>query len=60
MLPNLLRLRRSNTMSYLKGLPAFIGLTDVTVVRAEGLRIGPAAKAAAIDAANAEITALAA
>ena len=46
--------------SYLKGVLGFIGVTDVTVVRAEGVRISPEVKAAAIDAAKAEIATLAA
>ena len=46
--------------SYLRGVLGFIGITDVTVVRAEGVRINAEAKAAAIDAARAEIAVLAA
>ena len=46
--------------SYLLGVLSFIWLTDVTVVRAEGLAIGPDAKAASIILAQAEIIALAA
>jgi FMN-dependent NADH-azoreductase len=46
--------------SYLIGVLNFIGLTDVTVVRAEGLNLGEAAKAAAIAKAKSEIAALAA
>lgn len=46
--------------SYLKGVLAFIGLTDVTVIRAEGLALGEEAKAEAIADAKAEIEALAA
>jgi FMN-dependent NADH-azoreductase len=38
----------------------FIGLTDVTVVRAEGLNLGEDVKAAAIARAKAEIDAIAA
>jgi FMN-dependent NADH-azoreductase len=34
--------------SYLLGVLAFIGLTDVTVVRAEGLALGPQARDAAL------------
>jgi len=41
--------------SYLKALFGFIGMTDVTVVRAEGLGISPEARKAAMDAALAEI-----
>jgi FMN-dependent NADH-azoreductase len=46
--------------TYLCGILAFIGLTDVTVIRAEGLNLGEEAKAAAIAKARAEIAALAA
>ncbi|MDH6266012.1 FMN-dependent NADH-azoreductase [Rhizobium sp. SG_E_25_P2] len=46
--------------SYLKGVLAFIGVTDVTVIRAEGLALGEDAKGAAIAGAKAEIEALAA
>ena len=46
--------------SYLKGVLGFIGLTDVTVVRAEGLNLGEDSKAAAIAKAKTEIAALAA
>jgi FMN-dependent NADH-azoreductase len=46
--------------SYLKGVLAFIGITDVTVIRAEGLALGDDARGAAIAAAKAEIEALAA
>jgi FMN-dependent NADH-azoreductase len=46
--------------TYLKGVLGFIGLTDVTVVRAEGLNLGDEAKAAAIAKAKTEIAALAA
>jgi FMN-dependent NADH-azoreductase len=38
----------------------FLGLTDVTVVRAEGLNLGEEIKAAAIANAKTEIAALAA
>ncbi len=34
--------------SYLTGVLSFIGLTDVTIVRAEGLAFGPEAKEAAM------------
>ena len=44
--------------SYLRGVLAFIGLTDVTVIRAEGLRLSDEAKAAAVAKANAEVAAL--
>ncbi|MDX0312579.1 FMN-dependent NADH-azoreductase [Sinorhizobium meliloti] len=46
--------------SYLKAALAFIGLTDVSVIRAEGLAISEQAKASAIASAKAEIEALAA
>jgi FMN-dependent NADH-azoreductase len=45
--------------TYLRGVFGFIGLTDVTVVRAEGLSLGEDAKAAAIAKAKTEIAALA-
>jgi FMN-dependent NADH-azoreductase len=46
--------------SYLKGVLGFIGLTDVTVIRAEGLNLGEEPKATAIAQAKAQIEALAA
>lgn len=46
--------------SYLLGVLAFIGLTNVTVIRAEGLALGEEVKAAAIAGAKAQIQALAA
>ncbi|MBX5204050.1 NAD(P)H-dependent oxidoreductase [Rhizobium sp. NZLR1] len=46
--------------SYLIATLNFIGLSDVTVIRAEGLALGEEAKAAAIAAAKTEINALAA
>jgi FMN-dependent NADH-azoreductase len=46
--------------SYLIGLLAFIGVVDVTVVRAEGLAMGPQAKDAAISQALADIAAISA
>jgi len=46
--------------SYLLGLLAFIGVTDVKVVRAEGIAFGPEAKEAAIAHALEEIAAIAA
>ena len=46
--------------SYLLGVLAFIGLTDVTVIRAEGLALGPDAREASIANARQEIAALAA
>jgi FMN-dependent NADH-azoreductase len=46
--------------SYLIGVLSFIGLTDVTVVRAEGLAFGAEAKEAAMLQARANIAAMAA
>ena len=46
--------------SYLLAVLGFIGITDVTIVRAEGLAIGPEAKEAAIASAHSAIAALAA
>ena len=46
--------------SYLIGLLAFLGVTDVKVVRAEGIAFGPEAKDAAIAKALQEIEAIAA
>ena len=41
--------------SYLKVIFGFFGITDVRVVRAEGLAMGPAPKAAALSSARADI-----
>ena len=46
--------------TYLRGALGFIGLTDVTVIRAEGVAMGPAAREAAMSGAKQEILALAA
>ncbi|MDR7267923.1 FMN-dependent NADH-azoreductase [Pelomonas saccharophila] len=46
--------------SYLTGLLAFLGVTDVKVVRAEGIAFGPEAKDAAIAKALQDIEAIAA
>jgi FMN-dependent NADH-azoreductase len=46
--------------SYLTGVLSFIGLNDVTVIRAEGLAFGPEAKEAAMLKARANIAAIAA
>ncbi len=46
--------------TYLIGVLAFIGLTDVTVVRAEGVALGADAREAAIAKAQAQIAAIAA
>lgn len=43
---------------YLLGVLAFIGLTDVTIIRAEGLALGDGTKAAAIAGAKAQIETL--
>jgi len=45
--------------SYLKVVFGFFGITDVRIVRAEGLAMGDAPKAAAMTAARDEITAAA-
>src|SRR5579863_2750318 len=45
---------------YLTGVLSFIGLTDVTIIRAEGLAFGPEAKEAAMSKARAHIAAIAA
>jgi FMN-dependent NADH-azoreductase len=46
--------------SYLTGVLSFIGLTDVSIVRAEGLAFGAEAKEAAMSKARANIAAMAA
>lgn len=46
--------------SYLTGVLSFIGLKDITVVRAEGLGLGPDAREAAMVKARADIQAIAA
>jgi FMN-dependent NADH-azoreductase len=46
--------------SYLTGVLSFIGLTDITIVRAEGLGLGTEAKAAAMLNARERIAAMAA
>jgi FMN-dependent NADH-azoreductase len=46
--------------SYLTGVLSFIGLTDVTIVRAEGLAFGAEAKEVAMQKARANIAAMAA
>ncbi|MEZ2218903.1 FMN-dependent NADH-azoreductase [Rhizobium sp. RCC_161_2] len=45
--------------SYLKGVFAFLGLHDVTIIRAEGLAFGPEARDAAISQARGEISSMA-
>jgi len=44
--------------AYLGAVLGFFGITDVTVIRAEGIALGPDARAAAIAAAEAEINRL--
>lgn len=44
--------------SYLKGLLAFLGVTDVTIVRAEGTAFGPEAREAAVAKALEEVAAI--
>ena len=46
--------------SYLTGVLSFIGLTDITIVRAEGLALGTEAKEGAMLKARANIAAMAA
>jgi FMN-dependent NADH-azoreductase len=46
--------------SYLKVVLGFLGVTDVRFVRAEGLAMGDAPKAAALGAARADISVVAA
>jgi FMN-dependent NADH-azoreductase len=46
--------------TYLRGALGFIGLTDVTVIRAEGVNMGPDAREAAVSGAKRDILALAA
>ncbi|TWB44954.1 FMN-dependent NADH-azoreductase [Nitrospirillum viridazoti] len=41
--------------AYLKAFLGFLGMTDVTIVRAEGVAMGPDAKAGALTAANTQI-----
>lgn len=48
---------REHQESYLKTVFGFFGVTDVRIVRAEGLALGEAAKAAALAAAQVEILA---
>ena len=43
--------------SYLKTVFGFLGITDVRIVRAEGLNMGPEAKAEALGAAEKDLTA---
>ncbi|KAF1047422.1 FMN-dependent NADH-azoreductase [Xylophilus sp.] len=46
--------------AYLKAVFGFFGITDVAIVRAEGITLGPDARAAAIEAALADVRRLAA
>jgi FMN-dependent NADH-azoreductase len=46
--------------TYLKAVLSFIGLTDITVIRAEGLNLGQDTKDASVAKAKAEIAAIAA
>ncbi len=46
--------------AYLKTVLGFVGITDVSVVRAEGMGMGPDARAQALEAAGGEIQRLAA
>lgn len=46
--------------TYLRGIFGFFGITDVTFIRAEGIAMGPEARATAIDAAKQTIDRLAA
>ncbi|MNR42172.1 FMN-dependent NADH-azoreductase [compost metagenome] len=46
--------------TYLRGFFGFLGVTDITFVRAEGLAFGPEARTAALAAALAEAQQLAA
>jgi FMN-dependent NADH-azoreductase len=44
--------------SYLRGVFGFLGITDITVVRAEGLNVGPEVRTKSLDAAKAHIASL--
>ena len=46
--------------AYLKAVMAFVGITDVAIVRAEGVAMGPEPRAQALEAAGQEIKRLAA
>ncbi|MCL4410398.1 MAG: NAD(P)H-dependent oxidoreductase [Firmicutes bacterium] len=46
--------------SYLKTVLGFLGMTDVTIIRAEGVNLSPEARNDAIEAASSEISALSA
>jgi FMN-dependent NADH-azoreductase len=44
--------------AYLRGFLGFIGITDVTVIRAEGVAMGPDARAQAVEAALSQVEGL--
>ena len=46
--------------TYLRGVFAFVGITDITFIRAEGVNVSPDQRKAAIEAATAEVGKLAA
>jgi FMN-dependent NADH-azoreductase len=46
--------------TYLRALFGFLGITDLTFIRAEGVALGPEARAKAIEVAKGEVTQLAA
>ncbi|ARN82791.1 FMN-dependent NADH-azoreductase [Methylocystis bryophila] len=46
--------------TYLRGFFGFLGITDITFVRAEGLALGPQSRTAAVDAALSDVQKLAA
>ena len=47
-----------HAIPYLRGVLGFMGMTDVEVIRVEGVGMGPDATAAALDKATARIEAL--
>lgn len=51
-------LARDHQEAYLRALFGFLGITDIRVVRAEGVAMGPDARAAAISAALADVQTL--
>jgi FMN-dependent NADH-azoreductase len=46
--------------TYLRGILGFMGITDITFIRAEGVAVGPGQRKSAIEAATAAVTRLAA
>ncbi len=44
--------------NYLRGVFGFFGITDITIVRAEGLNIGPEQRARSLDVAKADVARL--